>query len=142
MLLEPKARLILRVGVGRAGGGNRSMAHNALEAKHMETDLLAVYTTLPGRDAADQLATSLVEDRLAACANCFPVDSVYSWQGQIERAGEWAVVLKTRRELWPRVRDRIRAIHPYEVPAIVAYGVAEALPEYAEWVRASTRERP
>lgn len=106
----------------------------------MSADLISVYTTLPDRASADRLARTLVEERLAACANAFPVESTYRWQGKLEQASEWALVLKTPRALYSAVERRIRDIHPYEVPAVVACDITAGLPDYLAWIRASTRE--
>jgi periplasmic divalent cation tolerance protein len=106
----------------------------------MSEDLISVYTTLPDRESADRLARALVEGRLAACANAFPVESVFRWQGQLEQASEWALILKTRWGLYAEVERRIRESHPYEVPAVVAYDITAGLPDYLAWIRASTRE--
>jgi periplasmic divalent cation tolerance protein len=104
----------------------------------MREDLVSVYTTLPDRASADRLARILVEERLAACANAFPVESIYRWQGKLEQASEWALILKTRRALYAAVERRIRDLHPYEVPAVVAYDITAGLPHYLAWIREST----
>lgn len=106
----------------------------------MSADLVIVYTTLPDRGTADRVARVLVEERLAACANAYPVESVYRWQGRLEQASEWALALKTRQALYAAVERRIRELHPYEVPAVVAYDITAGLPDYLAWIRESTRE--
>ena len=108
----------------------------------MDTELVSIYTTLPDRDSANRLGRTLVEERLAACINTFPISSIYQWQGKIEETAEWAVLVKTRADLQPDTVNRIRELHPYEVPAVIVYGIEFSLPAYAEWVRASTREGP
>jgi len=106
----------------------------------MGTDLISLYTTLPDRASADRIARILVEEQLAACASAFPVESTYRWQGRLEQASEWALILKTRRALYAAVERRIRELHPYEVPAVVAYDITAGLPDYLAWIRETTRE--
>ena len=105
----------------------------------MSKDLVSVYTTLPDRESVDRLARLLVEERLAACANFFPLESVYRWKGKLEKASEWALILKTRRGLYEAVERRIRDAHPYDVPAVVAYDITAGLPDYLAWIGESTR---
>lgn len=103
------------------------------------SSLLLVVTTLPSREAADRIAAALVEERLAACVQVTgPVASTYRWKGAVERAEEWRCEAKTSADRWPAIRDRIAALHPYELPEIVALP-AEALPSYARWVADEVR---
>ena len=90
-------------------------------------------------EAADSLAEKLVAERLAACVSrTGGVRSVYRWKGAVEHADEVQLVLKTSDAALPRLVARIRALHPYELPEIVALEVAWTLPEYALWVDAET----
>jgi periplasmic divalent cation tolerance protein len=102
-------------------------------------DLISVYTTFPDRDTAARVTRALIEERLVACANLFPTRSTYRWRGAIEETDEWAALLKTRRALYPAVEERIRALHPYEVPAILGSPEDMVAPSYAAWVEESTR---
>lgn len=98
----------------------------------------SVYTTLPDEEAARRTARILVDERLAACANFFPIGSIYRWKGEVQSEREWALVIKTRDALYPRLEARLRELHPYEVPAIVAYAIAAGLPDYLEWIERET----
>ena len=74
-------------------------------------------------------------EKLAACANVLPgVTSIYGWQGKLEESEETLVLFKTRREVYSALETRLRALHPYEVPEIVAVDVAAGLPAYLQWV--------
>jgi periplasmic divalent cation tolerance protein len=95
---------------------------------------IAVYTTVASREEADALGEVLVRERLVACASAFAVSSVYRWQGEVEKANEWALVLKAREEDFDRIERRIRQLHRYELPAIVAYRVAAGSPDYLRWI--------
>ena len=104
-----------------------------------EGDTLLVFTNLPDREAAIELAHGLVERRLAACVNVLGAcTSVYRWNGALEQADEVPVMLKTRAARYPEVEAAIRELHPYELPEIVAVPVVRGLPEYLEWVAEET----
>jgi len=102
------------------------------------TDGRQVTTTLPDRDAANRIGRRLVEERLAACAQVVgPVASVYWWQGEVETAGEWYCHLKTTAERVEPLMARLRELHPYETPEIVALPITEGDPSYLRWIAAS-----
>ncbi len=95
-------------------------------------------TTLPDRDSAHRLGGTLVEERLAACAQVVgPVSSIYRWQGEVETAAEWYCHLKTTGARVPALLSRIRELHPYETPEIIAVPVAEGEPAYLRWIEES-----
>ncbi len=96
------------------------------------------YVTAPDRRAAKRIARTVLDRKLAACANLLPAESLYWWEGQIEEAKEIVVVFKTRRVLLHRLIDAVRKVHPYEVPCVVGYGMAAALPAYLRWIDAAT----
>ena len=101
----------------------------------MIDNVLIVLTNCPDADVADRLARTLVEQKLAACVNRLPaVHSVYRWQGSVERAVEVPLLIKSTRERLPEIQEAIRALHPYEVPEIVAIPVVAGLPAYLRWV--------
>jgi periplasmic divalent cation tolerance protein len=105
------------------------------------SEYIEVVTTTSARDDARRIARALVETRLAACVQIRgPIESTYRWKGQIEMAEEWQCVAKTRRELYARVEQAIREMHPYEVPEILAVEIAEVSRSYAEWLDGQVRE--
>jgi periplasmic divalent cation tolerance protein len=97
--------------------------------------IVNVITTADKRDVIENIGRAIVEKRLAACCQAIgPIKSVYWWKGRLEEAEEWIGVMKTRDDLWQRVEEEIRKLHPYEVPqieSIEARGVSQA---YAQWV--------
>ena len=104
------------------------------------TGCCQVTTTLPDLAAAERLALVLVEERLAACAQVVgPVSSTYRWQGAVERARECYCHLKTTVDRFPALQARIRELHPYEVPEIIALPIVEGNPGYLEWIRETVR---
>ncbi len=99
---------------------------------------LQVFVTVPSAEVGDQIASRVVEERLAACVQRMgPIRSVYRWQGNIESSEEWLLVLKTDGDSWPSLRQRIAALHPYEVPEILALPVVEGHPPYLRWAAES-----
>ena len=95
-------------------------------------------TTLDDESRANALAEAIVEARLAACVQCLPIRSVYRWEGRVERAAETLLAAKTRTALVPELTAFIRARHPYRVPEIVAWPLADGLPDYLAWIRDET----
>ncbi len=101
--------------------------------------ILSVYVTAPDEETALHIARTVVGERLTACANVLPgCRSVYRWQGQVEEAGEVALILKTTAARFPALERRIGELHPYEVPCIVAWEVADGHEPYLNWVAAET----
>lgn len=104
------------------------------------TDICLVLVMAPDAEAAGELARRLVEERLAACGNIVPaVRSIYRWQGSVQDENEALLLLKTTRLLLAELSARVRELHPYEVPEVIAVPVVAGLDEYLTWVRASTR---
>jgi periplasmic divalent cation tolerance protein len=96
-----------------------------------------VLVTCPDPVSAAAIARACVEERLAGCASYgAEVTSVYRWKGVIETTEEITLTLKSRAGLFEKLSERIRALHPYEVPCIVASAMASAAPAYAAWLEA------
>jgi periplasmic divalent cation tolerance protein len=96
-----------------------------------------------GRPGAEALARALVEARVAACVNVVPgVHSVYRWQGAVETGSESLLVIKTTAAAWPTLVAVITALHPYELPEIVAVPLAAGLPRYLAWVAGAVTPPP
>ena len=97
---------------------------------------IAVYITNESQEAAQLLADALLDSRLIACANIFPMASTYLWQGNIAKEDEWVAIVKTTTRNWQKLKDKVTKIHPYDVPCIMKIDV-EANKDYEDWVRAS-----
>jgi periplasmic divalent cation tolerance protein len=93
-----------------------------------------VLTTTPSRDEARSLAAALVENRLAACVQMLPVESVYSWQGAVQHDDEILLLIKTRRELYAPLEAFIKEAHSYDVPEIVQVPVEAGSESYLRWL--------
>lgn len=99
------------------------------------TDLVVVLCTVPDEEVGASLARTVVEERLAACVNLVPgLRSIYSWKGEIQDDGEILLVIKTRGSRFGELRERIAALHPYDVPEIVALPAADCHRPYRDWV--------
>lgn len=104
--------------------------------------VIALITWPAGEDAAPTAAT-LVEERLAACVNLLPpMESVYRWQGTVERAAERQVVIKTTRQAVERLLARLASLHPYEVPEMLVLPVSGGGEAYLRWIAENTQPRP
>ena len=108
-------------------------------ARSTLSQIVAVLVTCPNRRVADAVGKTVVEERLAACANIIPgLTSIYRWQGKLCRDREVLVIMKTRRSRFPALARRVRAVHPYTVPEIIAVPVTFGSAEYLAWVAEST----
>ena len=104
----------------------------------MADEVLTVFTTWPDLETARTAARTLVEEKLAACGNIVPgVESIYRWEGKVETGAEVLVIFKTMASNYPALEARVRALHPYEVPEVLAVRVAGGLPAYLRWVEES-----
>lgn len=100
-----------------------------------DRNIVIVLTNLPDRAAATRLAALLVEQRHAACVNILAeCTSVYRWEGEVRTAAEVPLLIKTTSAAYPRLEEKIRANHPYELPEIVNIPVGAGLPAYLDWV--------
>lgn len=107
-----------------------------METAPEEATVAVVMMTAPDTDVAERLAADLLEERLIACANLVAgVTSVFRWQGEIERAVEVLVLMKTTRAGVGALRARIEELHPYDVPEVLALDVTEGSAPYLAWVR-------
>lgn len=104
---------------------------------------LVVLTNLPDRAAAEKLAASLIEQRVAACVNILaPCRSVYRWQGAVQNDEEHPMLIKTTTERYAALEAAIRAAHPYDLPEIVALPIERGLPAYLNWIATETAATP
>ncbi len=99
------------------------------------TDKIVVLTSCDSMELASKLARDLVERRLAACVNIMPgARSIYRWEGKVENAAEWLLVIKSRRDLFSALRDVVQKVHTYEVPELIAIPVVEGSEPYLAWL--------
>ena len=99
-----------------------------------------VFCTCPDSESADALARRLVQRALAACVNIVPgIRSVYQWEGKVESASEYLLVIKTRQEAYRELQKSIENHHPYDVPEVISVTVDSGLPAYLAWIDATLR---
>jgi periplasmic divalent cation tolerance protein len=104
------------------------------------TDAIIVLTTAGSDEQADSIASALVEEKLAACVNVIGgVKSVYRWKGEIEKDNERLLVIKTTEDLFDAVRRRIRELHSYELPEVIALPISDGDPDYLAWLCGEVR---
>ncbi|HJX62790.1 MAG TPA: divalent-cation tolerance protein CutA [Polyangia bacterium] len=103
-------------------------------------DFVVVFMTAPDADVAGRIAGTLVDERLVACVNILPgLRSIYRWQGKLCDEPEVLCLMKTRLDLFPALRERIAALHPYQVPEIIALSLAAGSAPYLDWIRQCTK---
>jgi len=104
-------------------------------------EFLVVYITAPNEEEAAKIAQALVEERLAGCVNIIKdIRSIYSWQGKIEDERELLMIVKTRPELFSSLKNRVKELHSYTVPEIIALPVVDGSEEYLAWLRETTKQ--
>ncbi|HLK07492.1 MAG TPA: divalent-cation tolerance protein CutA [Candidatus Angelobacter sp.] len=103
------------------------------------TNARIVLTTAGSQEEAAKIAHALVDRRLAACVNVIPrIESVYRWQGKVETAQEWLLLIKTQAQLYERVRDTVKELHSYGLPECIMLEVAAGSQEYLDWIEKNT----
>jgi periplasmic divalent cation tolerance protein len=104
----------------------------------MASEILVLVSAPAGE--SEQLAKTLVEERLAACVNIMPnVRSVYSWEGKICNETEELLVIKTNRSMWDALRERVEQLHSYDVPEIISLPIEDGHKPYLDWLNACVR---
>ena len=108
--------------------------------QRMSDDLQLGLCTCPDADVAGKIAEQLVAEQLAACVNIVPgILSVYHWQGEVERAQEVLLIIKTGKAVWSRLEQCIQALHPYELPEIIAVPITSGQADYIKWIEGSLK---
>ncbi|MDR2186775.1 MAG: divalent-cation tolerance protein CutA [Azonexus sp.] len=103
-------------------------------------EALLIITNCPDDTVANAIARAVVEEKLAACVNLLPrAQSVYRWRGAVESASEAPLWIKTTADRYAAIEARIRELHPYEVPEIIAVPISRGLPAYLNWLAEETR---
>ncbi len=100
---------------------------------------LIILCTVPNTEVGKKIAQVLVHEGLAACVNLLPdITSVYRWQDEVQENTELLLLIKTRQEHYPALEDRIKALHPYQVPEIIALTIEVGSRQYLDWISEST----
>jgi periplasmic divalent cation tolerance protein len=102
------------------------------------TDAVVVLVTTPSAEKAAEIARAVVGEKLAACGNVVPgLRSIYRWEGRVQEDAEALLVLKTQRRRFGELRDRILALHPYDVPEVIALPIEAGSDAYLDWIAQS-----
>ncbi|MBC7825881.1 MAG: divalent-cation tolerance protein CutA [Candidatus Parcubacteria bacterium] len=99
-----------------------------------------VLVTTGSRQEADAIAESLIQAKLAACVNLLPVFSIYTWQGAIHRDEEWQLLIKSERSRFDELEAKIRELHSYDVPEIIALPIVAGSQPYLQWISSQVQE--
>jgi periplasmic divalent cation tolerance protein len=106
----------------------------------MSAEYVVVLTTLPADADCHSFGRAIVEERLAACVNLLaPMESVYRWEGRVERETERQIIVKTSKDRLAALWDRVRELHPYEVPEFIVLPVADGNEAYLRWIGEATK---
>ena len=101
----------------------------------MSEQVLLALSTFPDAETANDIARMLVVEKFVACANIIPaVHSIYRWRGKVEAGGEVLVFFKTTRDRQKAFQDKLRSLHPYELPEIIYLKIDKGWPDYLRWV--------
>jgi len=100
---------------------------------------IQIHCNCPTQEVANSIASTLVELKLAACVNILPqIGSVYRWQGKVEQETEFQLQIKTTMELYQAIEDKLIALHPYDVPEIIALPIVCGHQPYLDWIEENT----
>ncbi len=99
-----------------------------------------VLVTASSQQEGEAIAQALVEAQMAACVTLMPVHSIYTWQGQVMKEQEWQLLIKTDLAQFPRLENKIRELHSYEVPEIIALPILAGSQPYLQWISESVQK--
>lgn len=101
----------------------------------MSDEVVLAFSTFPDVETARRIARELVAENFVACANVIPkVESIYRWQGKIEQGDETLVLFKTTAARFAAFEEKLKSLHPYDVPEIISCKIEAGLPDYLRWV--------
>lgn len=98
-----------------------------------------IYITAKDEEEAKKIGKALVEEKLVACVNIHPINSIYWWEGKIMEDSEIAILAKTKAELVDKVTERVKQLHSYQVPCIVSLPIEKGYPDFLKWIKDSTK---
>ncbi|MGC8764454.1 MAG: divalent-cation tolerance protein CutA [Brevinematia bacterium] len=101
---------------------------------------VVVVTTTDTKKESEKLVDSVLEERLAACAQVFEIESHYWWKGKLEKAMEYRIDFKTKSKLARKLMERIKALHSYEVPELIVLPIIDGEKNYLEWIEKETKD--
>ena len=106
------------------------------------SEFVSLYITAPSGEVGEVIGRTLVEERLAACINIIPgMRSIYRWEGKIETANEVVLIAKSRATLFTKIERRVKELHPYDCPCILAWPIVAGHQPYLDWLALETASR-
>lgn len=109
--------------------------------KELEDKPIIVYTTAKDKEEADKISKHLLEKKLIACSNIFPINSFYYWDNQLFEDNEYVLLLKAFKENYKEIEKEIKSIHSYKVPAIYFWGLEGINKDYLDWMKKEIKKR-
>jgi periplasmic divalent cation tolerance protein len=100
----------------------------------MQTEYSIIITTTPNKDLGKKIANHLIENKLVACVQMFPIESIYTWKDEICNEEEIILFIKSKTILFEQIKNSIKEIHSYEVPEIIQVPITDGLPAYLSWI--------
>ncbi len=100
-----------------------------------------VYITAGSQKEAKNIGRKLIEEKLAACVNIFPITSIFRWKNEIEEANEFGIIVKTKTDKVKQIEKKIKEIHSYEVPCVISFKMDEGSEDYLKWIEESVERR-
>jgi len=97
--------------------------------------VILIYVTCKDLEESKKISKRLLEKKLVACANFFPINSMYLWKGSINDDNECALILKTVEKKFNQIEEEIKKIHSYECPCIISIKIGKANKKYLEWIK-------
>jgi len=103
------------------------------------TDFVVIYVTVPNKELGKKIASALVKEKLAACVNIIPsINSIYQWKDEICDDEELLLIIKSRKELFPKVEERVKSLHSYDVAEVIALPIVAGAGDYLKWLKDET----
>jgi len=102
---------------------------------HFSENIAVVLVTVPNVEVAYSIAKTIVKEKIAACVNVIPkIRSIYTWEEDVCDEPETLMIIKTRRQLFEKLKERVKELHPYDVPEIIALPLVDGIKDYLSWV--------
>ena len=102
---------------------------------HFSENIAVVLVTVPNVEVAYSIAKTIVKEKIAACVNVIPkIRSIYTWEEDVCDEPEALMIIKTRRQLFEKLKERVKELHPYDVPEIIALPLVDGIKDYLSWV--------
>lgn len=102
--------------------------------------MILVYVTCKDTEEAKKISKNLLEKRLIACANMFPINSMYWWEEKMNEDEEVALILKTKKEKFGEIKKEIKKVHSYKVPCILSFDIKQCDEDFLNWIKKEIKD--